>query len=125
MKLEEVLRDKEQAIYQRCDAEKQELYEEIRELKEACSDSEKVKRRLTERHFFNKWLYFSFLHKVKGAPEETQRQLAERTERTLIEREMQLMDVRRYQNFKDDNFNLMNQIAELKFKYTVKNNMFD
>lgn len=68
IKMEEVFRDREQAIYQRNEADKQELYDEIRELKEECKDSQTVKRQLSIRHFFNKWLYFSFLHKVKGAP---------------------------------------------------------
>lgn len=115
--MEEVFREREQAIYQRNEADKQELYDEIRELKEECRDSQKVKGELQVRHFFSKWLYFSFLHKVKGAPSETKRQLAERTERTLIEREIQLMDIRKYMRFKDDNFELMNQLTDLKFKH--------
>ena len=117
MKMEEVFREREQAIYQRNEADKQELYDEIRELKEECRDSQKVKGELQVRNFFSKWLYFSFLHKVKGAPSETKRQLAERTERTLIEREIQLMDIRKYMRFKDDNFELMNQLTDLKFKH--------
>ncbi len=39
IKLEEVFRDREQALYQRNEADKQELYDEIRELKEECKDS--------------------------------------------------------------------------------------
>jgi hypothetical protein len=37
--MDEVFREREQAIYQRNEADKQELYDEIRELKEECADS--------------------------------------------------------------------------------------
>jgi cellulose biosynthesis protein BcsQ len=39
VKMDEVFREREQAIYQRNEADKQELYDEIRELKEECADS--------------------------------------------------------------------------------------
>ncbi len=29
------------------------------------------------------------------------------------------MDIRKYMRFKDDNFDLMNQLADLKFKHQV------
>jgi hypothetical protein len=53
-------------------------------------------------------LFFTALHKIKGAPNETRRQLAERTERTLVERELQMMDIKKVEVFKDENFQLLN-----------------
>jgi hypothetical protein len=42
--MEELFKDREQAIYQRNEAERQELYDEIRELKDECADSQNVKK---------------------------------------------------------------------------------
>ena len=30
------------------------------------------------------------------------------------------MDIKKYMRFKDDNYDLMNQLADLKFKYQVR-----
>jgi hypothetical protein len=60
----------------------------IKELEAQCDDSQRVYNKLLERAFFTKMLFFTAIHKLKGAPNETRKQLAERTEKTLIEREL-------------------------------------
>jgi hypothetical protein len=72
-----------------------------------------------EKHFFNKLLFFTMVHKLKGAPDETRKQLAERTEQTFIEREMKIMDIKKYEGFKEEHFLMQNQIAELKSENQV------
>ena len=67
-----------------------------------------------ERHFFNKMMFFCVIHKLKGAPQETRRQLAARTEKTFIEREM---DILQFTTFKEDIFTLQNSLAELKAEH--------
>ena len=51
-------------------------------------------------------MFFTQIHKLKGAPEETRMQLAARVEKTIIEREMLLHDVEMHKNYKDLNFEL-------------------
>jgi hypothetical protein len=48
------------------------------------------------------------VHKLKGAPDETRKQLAERTEQTFIEREMKIMDIKKYEGFKEEHFLMQN-----------------
>ena len=82
-------------MFEKYDSEKQELYDQIRELEKACEDTERTRLVLLEKHFFNKWLFFSKIHTLRAAEGETREQLAIRTEKFMTERELKLRDIER------------------------------
>ena len=123
LQMEELFKEKEVILFNRYDNEKQDLCDRIRELEHLNEDHERARVKLLERHFISKWLFFTWVHKIQGAKEETKRQLAERTERMLIEREMRLQDISKikdeHSGFKEENFKLLNVAANLKYEIGV------
>jgi hypothetical protein len=61
-------KQREDVLFVRSDLEKKELYGRIEELESACKEYEKIKGKLLEKHFFNKLMFFTQIHKLKGAP---------------------------------------------------------
>ena len=60
--------------------------------------------------FFKKWIFFTILHKIRGTKDETKQQLAERTEKMLIEREFKSNEIKKivdeHGGLKQENYKL-------------------
>ncbi|CDW87972.1 UNKNOWN [Stylonychia lemnae] len=123
--LEELFKQKEINLFNRYDNEKQELYDRLRELEQTCEDFEQTKAKIKQKAFFTKWIFFSQLHRIKGSRDETRQQLAERTEKMLIEREMKSQKIRKlaeeHYGYKEEIFRVQNELATLKYEFAVKN----